>query len=314
MHEKRGRGEAQAIGKHGEGTGGGARLYVVATPIGNLADVTQRALDTLRSVDTVFAEDTRHAAVLLAHHGISVRLAALHEHNERAAARAVCRLLAAGKNVALVSDAGTPGISDPGAIAVAAARAEGFGVVPIPGASAAVAALSVAGMPGPYAFVGFLPARSAARRTALEAWRAFAHTLVFYEAPHRILECVADLAAMLGGERTAVLARELTKVFETVHACRLGDAVAWLEADPDRRRGEFVVVVSGATANEAAARAEEGERVLRLLLAELPVKSAARLAAEVTGARKNDMYAKALQLREQPMESRAAPGARRRSR
>jgi 16S rRNA (cytidine1402-2'-O)-methyltransferase len=303
MQGKHGRGDAQAIGTHGGESGGGGRLYVVATPIGNLADVTQRAVDTLRSVDTVFAEDTRHAAVLLAHHAIRAPLAALHEHNEREAARAVCRLLAAGKDVALVSDAGTPAISDPGAIAVAAARAAGFAVVPIPGASAAVAALSVAGMPGPYAFVGFLPAKSAARRNALGTWRAFPHTLVFYEAPHRIVDCVEDLAAVLGGERAVVLARELTKVFETVHACRLGEARAWLEADQDRQRGEFVVLVSGATASEAAARAEEGERVLRLLLEELPVKSAARLAAGITGARKNDLYAKALEIQVRPQRS-----------
>jgi 16S rRNA (cytidine1402-2'-O)-methyltransferase len=303
MHEKRGRGETQKIGQHGAEAGGGGRLYVVATPIGNLADVSARALDTLRSVDTVFAEDTRHAAVLLAHHGIGARLAALHEHNEREAARAVCKLLAAGKSVALVSDAGTPAISDPGAIAVTAARAEGFAVVPIPGASAAVAALSVAGIPGPYAFVGFLPPKSTARRKVHEAWRTFAHTLVFYEAPHRILGCVADLVAVLGGERTIVLARELTKIFETVHACRLGDATAWLESDPDRQRGEFVMVVSGATNDESSLRAEEGERVLRLLLEELPVKSAARLAAEITGARKNTLYAKALELQRQPRRS-----------
>jgi 16S rRNA (cytidine1402-2'-O)-methyltransferase len=306
MQEKHGRDAAQASEGHGGGARGGARLYVVATPIGNLADVTQRALDTLRAVDTVFAEDTRHAAGLLAHHGIRARLAALHEHNERGAAQTMCRLLAAGKDVALVSDAGTPAVSDPGALAVAAVRAAGFAIVPVPGPSAAVAALSVAGLPGPYAFVGFLPARSAARRTALEAWRAFAYTLVFYEAPHRILDCVDDLVAVLGGNRTVVLARELTKVFETVHACRLADARAWLEADPDRQRGEFVVLVSGASSNEAAARAAEGERVLRLLLRALPVSPAARLAAEITGARKNALYAKALELQERPRQSRRA--------
>lgn len=299
MQGKRGHGEAQASGGHGGETQGGARLYVVATPIGNLADVTLRALETLRAVDTVFAEDTRHAAGLLAHHGIRARLVALHEHNEREAARAVCRLLAAGKDVALLSDAGTPAISDPGAIAVVAVRAAGFAVVPIPGPSAAVAALSVAGLPGPYAFVGFLPAKSAARRAALEAWRAFAHTLIFYEAPHRILECVDDLAAVLGGGRTVVLARELTKLFETVHVCPLAIARTWLEADPDRQRGEFVVLVSGATTDTAAARAAEGERVLRLLLEELPVKSAARLASEIAGARKKELYARALELKKQ---------------
>jgi 16S rRNA (cytidine1402-2'-O)-methyltransferase len=306
MQGKRGRGEAQANGKHDEAGGdgvrgglrAGTRLYVVATPIGNLADIGLRALETLRSVHTVFAEDTRHAAGLLARHGIRARLAALHEHNERTAARAMLRLLAAGADVALVSDAGTPAISDPGAIAVAAVRAAGYAVVPIPGPSAAVAALSVAGMPGPYAFVGFLPAKGAARRAALERWRAFEHTLVFYEAPHRILECVDDLAAVLGAARTVVLARELTKVFETVHACALGAARAWLEADPDRSRGEFVLVVAGAQGGSAAGQAAEGERVLRLLLEAMPVKSAARLAAEISGARKNDLYALALELKE----------------
>lgn len=300
MQGKRSRGEAQATGGHGGSAKDGARLYVVATPIGNLADVGLRALATLRAVDTVFAEDTRRARALLAHHGIGARVVALHEHNERAAAQRMCRILAAGRDLALVSDAGTPAISDPGAIAVAAVRAAGFGVVPIPGPSAAVAALSVAGMPGPYAFAGFLPAQPAARRAALERWRTFEHTLVFYEAPHRIVACVGDLAAILGGERTVVLARELTKVFETVHACPLGAARAWLEADPDRRRGEFVVVVSGATPNRAAARAAEGERVLRLLVADLPVKRAVRLAADITGARKNDLYALALELKGTP--------------
>jgi 16S rRNA (cytidine1402-2'-O)-methyltransferase len=310
MQGKHGRGEAQAIGNHGGEAGGGGRLYVVATPIGNRADVTLRALETLRAVDTVFAEDTRHAAGLLAHHGIRARFAALHEHNERAAARAVCRLLAAGKDVALLSDAGTPAISDPGAIAVAAVRAAGHAVVPIPGPSAAVAALSVAGMAGPYAFIGFLPAKAGARRTELEAWRAFAHTLVFYEAPHRILECVDDLATVFGGARTVVLARELTKLFETVHAGPLAAARAWLEADPDRQRGEFVLVVSGARIDAAASRAAEGERVLRLLLEALPVKSAARLAAEITGARKNELYPRALELKEQSPRPRKRSAAK----
>lgn len=267
---------------------------MVATPIGNLADVSLRALDVLRGADTVFAEDTRDSSRLLEHHGIRARLAALHEHNEREAARAIVRLLAAGKDVALVADAGTPAISDPGALAVAAVRDAGFVVVPIPGASAAVAAVSVAGLPGPYAFVGFLPAKPAARRRALEAWKTFPHTLVLYEAPHRVVECVADLAAVLGTARKVVLARELTKVFESVHATTLGAAREWLEGDADRRRGEFVIVVAGSVADDATARAAEGERVLRLLLAQLPVKSAARLAAEITGAPKKALYAAAL--------------------
>ncbi len=269
---------------------------MVATPIGNLGDITLRAIDTLRAVDTVFAEDTRHAQRLLSHHGVTAKLAALHGHNERAAARAALRLLAAGRDVALVTDAGTPGISDPGALAVAEARAAGFAVVPIPGASAAVAALSVAGLPGPFAFVGFLPSKPAARRRALREWRDFPHTLVFYEAPHRMLECVDDLAAVLGGERTVVLARELTKVFESVHVGPLGAAREWLETDPNRLRGEFVVLVSGA-ALVADARAQEGERVLGRLLDALPVKTAVRLAAEITGASRNALYDKALTLR-----------------
>ncbi len=265
---------------------------MVATPIGNLADITLRALEVLRAVDTVFAEDTRDARRLLAHHGIAARLAALHEHNERRVSLAIQRLLALGRDVALVTDAGTPGISDPGALAVAAARAAGFESVPIPGPSAATAALSVAGLPGPFAFVGFLPAKGGARRQALERWRAFGHTLVFYEAPHRILACLDDLAAVLGPERAVVLARELTKMFETVHACALGEAGEWLRADPNRQRGEFVVIVSGAPA--ADDRAAEGERVLRRLLDELPLKTAVRLAAQITGAPRNALYTRAL--------------------
>jgi 16S rRNA (cytidine1402-2'-O)-methyltransferase len=280
--------------EHGEARRG--KLYVVATPIGNLGDITLRALDTLRAVDTVFAEDTRDAQRLLAHHGVAAKLAALHEHNEPAAARALVGRLAAGYDVALVTDAGTPGISDPGQVAVAAARAAGFAVVPIPGPSAAVAALSVGGLPGPFAFVGFLPPKSGARARTLAAWRDFPHTLVFYEAPHRILECVDDLAAALGGERTVVLARELTKVFESVHVGPLGAAREWLESDPNRVRGEFVVLVSGAPPT-AGARAQDGERVLARLLEELPVKTAVRLAAEISGAPRNALYDKALALK-----------------
>jgi 16S rRNA (cytidine1402-2'-O)-methyltransferase len=279
-------------GKHNEVKRG--RLYVVATPIGNLGDITGRALETLRLAAFVFAEDTRHTRTLLAHHGIAAKLAALHEHNEREAARTVLERLGEGHDVALVTDAGTPAISDPGAHAVAAAREAGFDVVPIPGPNAAVAALSVAGLPGPFAFVGFLPVKPVARRKALAAWRDFPHTLVFYEAPHRILECIADLAQVLGPARTAVLARELTKAFESVHVCPLGTAHAWLQADPNRVRGEFVVIVSGAPAPERDDA--EGERVLAALLAEVPVKTAVKLAAAITGAPRKALYASALRL------------------
>jgi len=287
----------------GHDAAGRGRLYVVATPIGNLADITLRALDTLRTVDTVFAEDTRDARRLLAHHGITAKLASLHEHNEPDAARAILRLLAAGRDAALVTDAGTPAISDPGALAVREARAAGFAVVPIPGANAAIAALSVAGLRGPFAFIGFLPAKAAARRGELEAWRKFPHTLVFYEAPHRILESVDDLAAVLGGERTVVLARELTKAFETVHACPLAAARVWLEQDANRLRGEFVVIVSGAPP-AAGDDAADGERMLVALLRELPVSAAVRLAAEITGAPRKRLYEKALTLKKGPSSAK----------
>jgi 16S rRNA (cytidine1402-2'-O)-methyltransferase len=280
---------------HGEQMPDTSRLYVVATPIGNLADITLRALQVLGSVDIVFAEDTRTTGQLLAHHGIRTKLASLHEHNEAQAAESIVAHLDAGRSVALASDAGTPGISDPGAIAVAHARAKGHEVVPIPGASALVAAMSVAGMPGPFAFVGFLPASPAARRKALDRWRTVGHTLVFFEAPHRIVECVEDLCLTLGSERNVVLARELTKMFESVHACTLGAARSWLAEDPNRLRGEFVVVVAGAAENEQA-KTEEAERILRLLLAELPLAQAVKLAAEITGARRNVLYERALQI------------------
>ena len=282
-------------GKHGEA--GRGRLYVVATPIGNLGDITQRAIATLGAVHVVFAEDTRHTRGLLAHHGIAAKLAALHEHNEGAASRELVRYLEEGRDVALVTDAGTPAISDPGAHAVAAVRAAGFDVVPIPGPNAAIAALSVAGVPGPFAFAGFLPPKPSARRKALQSWRDFPYTLVLYEAPHRILECVDDLARVLGPDRTVVLARELTKAFETVHGCALGEARAWLEADPDRTRGEFVVIVSGAAAPDEPQTAE-GERVLRVLLEAVPVKTAVQLAAAITGGSRNELYAQALALKQ----------------
>jgi 16S rRNA (cytidine1402-2'-O)-methyltransferase len=268
---------------------------VVATPIGNLGDLSARAIATLGAVDVVYAEDTRHTRGLLAHHGIAAKLASLHEHNEREATDGILRVLADGGDVALVSDAGTPAISDPGARAVAAARAAGFEAVPIPGPNAAIAALSVSGLGGPFAFVGFLPAKPAARRKALEAWRGFPHALVFYEAPHRIVECVDDLARVLGAGRRVVLARELTKAFEQVHACTLGDARAWLEGDPDRTRGEFVVLVDGAPA--AARDGAESERVLATLLKELPVRTAVKLAAALTGESRNSLYTRALAMR-----------------
>ena len=280
-----------------------AALYVVATPIGNLRDITLRALDVLAAADVVAAEDTRNTAHLLTHHGIGAnRLTAVHQHNERAAAEKIVALLQAGQSVAFVSDAGPPAVSDPGALLVQAVRAAGVRVIPIPGANAAIAALSAAGTlsidgsANPhFLFHGFLPNKSAARRTVLESLRDQACTLVFYEAPHRIVECVADLCAVLGGERQIVLAREITKLFETIHTCPLRDAEAWLMADSNRQRGEFVVLVSGATPQPGLPA--EAKRILEVLLGELPLKQAVQLATQISGAGRNELYQLALQLK-----------------
>ena len=278
------------------GAGGRGRLYVVATPIGNLGDITLRAIETLRAADVVLAEDTRTTGQLLARHGVRARLKALHEHNEAAAATAVIAMLRAGEQVALVSDAGTPGVSDPGARLVRRVREAGFDVVPIPGASALAAALSVSGVDGPFAFAGFLPAKASARTAEIERWRDFPHALVLYEAPHRVRETLVDLVRVLGPQRHVVIARELTKMFEQIHACELGEAEAWIAADPNRERGEFVLVVSGAGESRDQGAAER-ERVLAILLDELPVKQAAKLAAAITGGRKNELYEQALAIK-----------------
>ncbi len=272
-------------------------LYVVATPIGNLRDITLRALDVLAAAHVVAAEDTRNTAHLLTHHGIGAnRLMAVHQHNERTAAEKIVALLQAGQSVAFVSDAGTPAVSDPGALLVQAVRAAGLRVIPIPGANAAIAALSAAGLAEPhFLFHGFLPNKSAARRTALESLRDQACTLIFYEAPHRIVECVADLCAVLGGERQIVLAREITKLFETIHSCALRDAEAWLLSDSNQQRGEFVVLVSGAVPQPGLPA--EARRVLETLLGELPLKQAVQLATQISGAGRNELYQLALQLK-----------------
>lgn len=271
-------------------------LYVVATPIGNLGDITLRALEILGGVDLVACEDTRHARHLLDHHGIKVPTLALHRHNENEAATRLIRLLGEGKRVALVSDAGTPGVSDPGARAVAAVRAAGFRVIPLPGPNAAIAALSAAGLPDPrFLFVGFLPAKVGARRTAIQELAGVEAALVFYEAPHRAMETVADLVELLEPRREIVIARELTKLFEQIARMPLGQAPAWLAADADRQRGEFVLVVSAPPPRDGLDA--ETERVLIALLAELPVRQAAKLAAEITGQSKNALYARALALK-----------------
>jgi 16S rRNA (cytidine1402-2'-O)-methyltransferase len=271
-------------------------LYVVPTPLGNLADMTRRAEEVLRSVAWVAAEDTRHSGPLLKQLGATARTLPAHQHNEHEAAARIVEKLQAGDSVALISDAGTPGISDPGARVVAAVRAAGFRVVPLPGACAATTAMSAAGLTDEhFLFYGFLPVKGGQRRQALEALRDLPSALVFYEAPHRVLETVADLATVFG-ERTLVIARELSKLFESIHSVPLTGALDWLKEDSNRQRGEFVLIVSGAP---AGADDGEGERVLKLLLAEgLPVKQAAKLAAAITGAAKNALYERALALKD----------------
>ena len=272
-----------------------AALYVVPTPLGNLADLTRRAEEILRAVPWVAAEDTRHSGPLLKQIGSPARTLPAHRHNEHEAAARILEKLQSGESVALISDAGTPGISDPGARIVAAVRAAGCKVVPLPGPSAVTTALSASGLLDEhFLFYGFLPNKGGQRRQAIEELRDYPCALVFYEAPHRILETVADLAAVLG-ERTLVIARELTKLFESIHSGPLTAALDWLQEDPNRQRGEFVLLVSGAPAGNDDG---EGERVLKLLLAEgLPVKQAAKLASAITGAAKNALYERALTLK-----------------
>ncbi|MGB7816217.1 MAG: 16S rRNA (cytidine(1402)-2'-O)-methyltransferase [Methylotenera sp.] len=274
-------------------------LYVVATPIGNLGDITLRALETLKSVDAIAAEDTRHTSGLLSHFGISKKLIAVHEHNEQQSAEKLLAQLKNGENIALVTDAGTPGISDPGAIVVDLVRKAGVKVVPIPGVSAVITALSASGiMQSGFYFHGFLPASGAARRKVLESLKSQTVTLVFYEAPHRIVECIADLNAILGGERCITFARELTKTFETIYTCPLSRSSAWLQADANQQRGEFVLLIEAAPLQEATEISEEAQRILKCLLAELPLKQAVKLATEITQLKKNDLYELALALKQ----------------
>jgi 16S rRNA (cytidine1402-2'-O)-methyltransferase len=273
-------------------------LYVVATPIGNLADITLRALETLKTVDAIAAEDTRHTSGLLSHFGISKKLIAVHEHNEHQSAEKLLLQLRAGESIALVTDAGTPGISDPGAVVVDLVRKAGVKVVPIPGVSAAIAALSASGIQqNGFLFHGFLPASGAARRKALESLKSHSITLVFYEAPHRIVESITDMANVLGAERRVTFARELTKTFETIYSCDLGMAAAWLQADANQQRGEFVLLVEAEPIKETEEISVDAQRVLKLLLAELPLKQAVKLATDITGEKKNDLYELALSLK-----------------
>lgn len=277
-------------------------LYIVATPIGNLDDLSPRALLTLNEVSLIAAEDTRHSTKLLQHFGILTPMLAFHEHNEREKTPELIAALNKGKSLALISDAGTPLVSDPGYRLVRAAHAAGIRVVPLPGACAAIAALSASGLPcDRFAFEGFPPVKSTARRTWFEALAHEPRTLIFYESPHRILESLQDMAHSFGDTRAAVYARELSKQFETVRHATLGELVAWVGADPNQLRGEIVVLVHGAVAAEAEI-SQDAARIVRILIKELPVSQAAALAAEITGLKKNQLYGLALQLKQKSFD------------
>lgn len=271
-----------------------ATLYVVPTPIGNLGDITQRALATLKAVDLIAAEDTRHTGMLLQHFAINAPFFALHDHNEQQKADLLIDKLRAGQSIALVSDAGTPLINDPGYHLVRRCREAGIRVVPLPGACAATTALCAAGVPSDrFCYEGFLPAKSKARRDRLRALQQEPRTLIFYESTHRLLESLEDMVSELGGARYVVLARELTKTWENIHGAPVAQLLAWVREDENRRKGEMVLIVEGYQADEEAL-SPEALRTLALLQAELPLKKAAALAAEIHGVKKNALYKYAL--------------------
>lgn len=268
-----------------------AVLYIVATPIGNLADMVPRAVEVLQSADLVAAEDTRHSQRLFSHFSIETPLVAYHDHSDDQRTAKILQRLEEGQTVALISDAGTPLISDPGYRLVREARERGFKVVPIPGPCAFVAALSAAGLPSDrFSFEGFLPAKSLAREKALQALAGETRTMVFYEAPHRVLDTLGAMQQVFGDAREAVIAREISKAFETIHLLPLAELVDWVAADSNQQRGEIVLLVRGAAEGKASELDAEAERVMKLLLAELPPKRAAAVAAEITGVNKKLLY------------------------
>jgi 16S rRNA (cytidine1402-2'-O)-methyltransferase len=270
-------------------------LFIVATPIGNLEDITLRALTVLRSVDRIAAEDTRHSQKLLANFQIKKPLIALHDYNETDRSNSLLKYLNAGEDLALISDAGTPLISDPGYHLVKLVRAAGIKVIPIPGACAVIAALSASGLPTDrFNFEGFLPAKTSARQSRLEQLKGVTATLVFYEAPHRLSATIDDLIKSFGGDRQAVIAKELTKQFETIYAETLAAIKIWLEVDLNHQKGEFVILVHGATTKAQQKLSAETLRVFAVLKKELPLKQAAKLTAEITGSSKNLIYKTAL--------------------
>ncbi|CPR14792.1 16S rRNA (cytidine(1402)-2'-O)-methyltransferase [Brenneria goodwinii] len=273
-------------------------LYIVPTPIGNLGDITQRALAVLQSVDLIAAEDTRHTGLLLQHFAINARLFALHDHNEQQKADSVLAKLQEGQSIALVSDAGTPLINDPGYHLVRRCREAGIRVVPLPGACAAIAALSAAGLPSDrFCYEGFLPAKTKARKDTLRELQEEARTLIFYESTHRLLDSLQDMADVLGPQRYVVLAREITKTWESIYGAPVGELLAWVREDENRRKGEMVLIVEGHKA-DAEALPAEALRTMSLLQKELPLKKAAALAAEIHGVKKNALYKYALDQQE----------------
>lgn len=272
-------------------------LYIVATPIGNIGDITFRALHVLSMADAIACEDTRNSGQLLRRYGINKPLIAAHEHNEREAAEKIIHRLNQGERIALICDAGTPAVSDPGARIVDTIRNEtSFRVIPIPGASATVTALSASGLVNTqFSFIGFLPTKNSQRQTLLKQLNSATSTLIFYEAPHRIIETIQAMLEAFGPERQIVFARELTKLFENIHRMPLGEAVSWLEADPNRQKGEFAILIEGAQVTEEDDAAHDD--LLRILLSELPMKQAAQIASAITGQKKNALYDRALLLK-----------------
>lgn len=285
--------------KSGKSTG---TLYIIATPIGNLGDITQRALDTLKQVDKVCAEDTRNTRKLLTYFGIQANLIALHDHNEQHKIDHLRDWLDKGENIALVSDAGTPLISDPGYHLVNKLGEEAYQIVPVPGVSAIIAALSVAGLPTDrFTFEGFLPAKSVGRNKALMLNKKEARTQVYYESSHRIVPTISAMLEIFGGDRKVVLARELTKMYEQIFRGKLLDLHAWISADPVHQKGEFVLIVEGETGEENTDTLDcTHEELLSTLLDELPVKQAAGIAARLTGKKKNELYRQAMALKKEP--------------
>lgn len=274
-------------------------LFIVATPIGNLDDLSRRAETVLAQVDLIAAEDTRHSGRLLQHLGINRPMWALHDHNERDRASALLDRIERGESVALISDAGTPLISDPGFVLVKEARRRGIRVTPVPGACAMVAALSAAGLPTDrFLFEGFLPAKAVARRKALGALARETATIVLYESPRRIQDLLVEVVEVLGGEREVVLARELTKTFETFYTGSSSEVLDQVRGDENAGKGEYVVMVAGVPSDPEVGASVDADQVLALLLPELPVKKAAKIAAELTGRSRNDLYQRALELRE----------------